>query len=130
MAAIQSETAYMQGNPDARVPFTSNAKYADPDFSKCTGSTCARTWGLRVTNSRDVLVYGGGLYSFFDNYTQQCVSANNCQDNMVAVDNSSVQMFGLSTKASVAMVTLNGQAAAKDSDNRNNFCAAIAAFSP
>lgn len=130
MALIQTETAYFQGNPDARVPFTTNAKYADPDFSKCSGNTCARTWGLRVTNSKDVLVYGGGLYSFYDNYAQPCVAANNCQDNMVAVDDSSVQMFGISTKASVAMITLNGQAAAKDSDNRNNFCAAIAAFSP
>ncbi|KND92912.1 Glucan 1,3-beta-glucosidase [Tolypocladium ophioglossoides CBS 100239] len=129
MAIIQTETAYFQGNPDARAPFTTNAKYADPDFSKCSGDTCARTWGLRVTDSKDILVYGGGLYSFFNNYAQQCVAANNCQDNVIAIDNSSVKLFAISTKASVAMVTVNGQAAAKDSDNRNNFCAAIAAFS-
>lgn len=129
MALIQTETAYFQGNPDARVPFAANAKYADPDFSRCAeGSRCARTWGLRAQDSSDVLVYGGGLYSFYDNYGQVCVGENNCQDHMIAVDNSKVRMFGISTKASVAMVTLDGQAAAKDADNRNNFCAAIAAF--
>ncbi|KZZ91766.1 glucan 1,3-beta-glucosidase GLUC78 precursor [Moelleriella libera RCEF 2490] len=128
MALIQTETAYMQGNPDARVPFTANSKFSDPDFSRCSGSKCARTWGLRVQNSNGVYVYGGGLYSFFDNYTQQCVNANDCQDNIVSVENSRVTMFGISTKASISMVTMNGQAVAKDVDNRNNFCAAIASF--
>lgn len=128
MALIQTETAYMQGNPDAKVPFKVNSKFSDPDFSKCTGPKCARTWGLRVQNSSGVFVYGGGLYSFFDNYAQECVAANNCQDNIVSIENSKVEMFGISTKASIAMVTLNGQSTAKDADNRNNFCAAIAAF--
>ncbi|EQK99607.1 glucan 1,3-beta-glucosidase GLUC78 precursor [Ophiocordyceps sinensis CO18] len=128
MALIQSETAYFQPNPDATKPFKSNPKYADPDFSRCRGETCARTWGMRINDSKDVLVYGGGLYSFFNNYDQVCVGNNDCQDNMIAIDNSRVELFGISTKASVAMVTLNGQSAAKDLDNRNNFCAAIAAF--
>ncbi|KAG6036344.1 hypothetical protein E4U41_005736 [Claviceps citrina] len=128
MALIQTETAYMQGNPDARVPFTTNSKFYDPDFSQCTSAKCARTWGLRVQNSGNVLVYGGGLYSFFDNYAQQCVSANNCQDNMISIENSKVVLFGISTKSSISMVTLNGRKMARDADNRNNFCAAIAAF--
>ncbi|OAA50318.1 glucan 1,3-beta-glucosidase GLUC78 precursor [Metarhizium rileyi] len=128
MALVQTETAYMQGNPDARVPFKVNSKFSDPDFSKCTGPKCARTWGLRAQDSSNVFVYGGGLYSFYDNYEQECVAANNCQDHMISLENSKVEMFGISTKASVSMFTMNGQAMAKDSDNRNNFCAAIAAF--
>ncbi|KAK2616513.1 hypothetical protein QQS21_000556 [Conoideocrella luteorostrata] len=128
MALIQTETAYMQGNPDARVPFPANSKFSDPDFSKCTGPKCARTWGLRAQNSSGVFVYGGGLYSFFDNYAQECVSANNCQDSVISIESSKVEMFGISTKASISMVNLDGQATAKDADNRNNFCAAIAAF--
>ncbi|KJZ74920.1 hypothetical protein HIM_05651 [Hirsutella minnesotensis 3608] len=128
MGLIQTETAYFQGNPDATKPFRSNPAYADPDFSRCTGPKCARTWGMRVNDSKDILVYGGGLYSFFDNYDQVCVGQNNCQDDMIAIDNSQVGLYGISTKASISMVTLNGQSAAKDSDNRNNFCAAIAAF--
>ncbi|KAK5989878.1 Glucan 1,3-beta-glucosidase [Cladobotryum mycophilum] len=128
LALVQTETAYFQGNPDAKVPFTSNPTYGDPDFSKCTGPTCARTWGLRVINSSNILVYGGGLYSFFDNYAQPCVDANNCQQNMIDVQNSQVRFFGVSTKASVNVITLNGAPAALDKDNRNNFCAAIASF--
>ncbi|KAJ6446770.1 40S ribosomal protein S7 [Purpureocillium lavendulum] len=128
MALIQTETAYFQGNPDANVPFTVNAKYSDPDFSRCTSKICARTWGLRIQDSKDVLVYGGGLYSFYDNYDQTCVPANNCQENMVAVDNSSVELFGITTKASVAVITLNGGAAAKDVDNRSTFGACVAVF--
>ncbi|KYK56443.1 putative beta-1,3 exoglucanase precursor [Drechmeria coniospora] len=128
MSAIQTETAYMQGNPDARVPFATNAAYSDPDFSQCTTERCARTWGVRIRDSRDILIYGGGLYSFFDNYKQTCVNANDCQDDVIAVDGSSVKMFAISTKASVSMVTLDGKAAVLDRDNRNNFCAAVAAF--
>ncbi|PHH74099.1 hypothetical protein CDD82_5099 [Ophiocordyceps australis] len=128
MASIQTETAYFQGNPDARVPYKTNTAFADPDFSQCKGTKCARTWGLRISDSKDVFVYGGGLYSFFDNYTQQCVNSNDCQDNMINIDNSHVEMFGISTKASISMVTLNGKTAAIDSDNRNMFCAAIAVF--
>ncbi|TQV94457.1 hypothetical protein V2A60_005499 [Cordyceps javanica] len=130
MSLIQTETAYMQGNPDAKVPFKFNAKYSDPDFSSCTGPKCARTWGLRAEDSSDILIYGAGLYSFFDNYDQKCVAANNCQDNILDIKNSKIQIFGLATKASVNMVTLNNQSVALDKDNRNNFCAALASFSP
>ncbi|KAM5515146.1 Glucan 1,3-beta-glucosidase 2 [Fusarium oxysporum f. sp. phaseoli] len=132
MSLIQTETAYMQGNPDATVPFTVNKKYFDPDFkATCTGTSerCARTWGLRAVNSKDVFIYGGGLYSFFDNYDQVCVGQNNCQDNMIDIESSQVHLYGISTKASVNMVNVDGKSAVLDKDNRNNFCAAIALFS-
>ncbi|KAF9772436.1 hypothetical protein IL306_009854 [Fusarium sp. DS 682] len=132
MSLIQTETAYMQGNPDATVPFTVNKQYFDPDFkASCTGNSkrCARTWGLRAVNSKDVFIYGGGLYSFFDNYDQVCVGENNCQDNMISIESSKVHLYGISTKASVNMLTVDGKSAALDKDNRNNFCAAIALFS-
>jgi hypothetical protein len=129
MSLIQTETAYYQGNPESLVPFAPNPKYFDPDFSECTDSaTCKRTWGLRVNDSKDILVYGGGLYSFFNNYDQECVGLNNCQDNMISIENSSVHLFGVSTKAAVNMVRLNGQSAALDADNRNNFAGSIAVF--
>jgi glucan 1,3-beta-glucosidase len=48
---------------------------------------------------------------------------------MFSIENSGpVYMYGLSTKASKNMVTVNGASAALDSDNRNNFCATIALF--
>ncbi|KAH7162265.1 family 55 glycoside hydrolase [Dactylonectria estremocensis] len=132
MSLIQTETAYFQGNPDATVPFTVNSDFFDPDFTtSCTGdsTTCARTWGVRAVDSSDIFIYGAGLYSFFDNYDQVCVGENNCQDNMVSIESSTMHLYGLSTKASVNMVTVDGASGALDADNRNNFCAAIGLFS-
>ncbi|RDA94781.1 hypothetical protein CP533_4223 [Ophiocordyceps camponoti-saundersi (nom. inval.)] len=109
MGVVQSETAYFQPNPDATKPFQRDDRYADPDFSPCgNNKACLRTWGLRINDSKDILVYGGGLYSFFDNYGQQCVAENNCQENMVGIFNSQVELFGISTKASVNMISQNG----------------------
>ena len=48
---------------------------------------------------------------------------------MVSIENSgNINLYGLSTKAAVNMVTVNGQSAALDRDNRNNFCATLALF--
>ncbi|KXJ94268.1 glucan 1,3-beta-glucosidase GLUC78 precursor [Microdochium bolleyi] len=131
MGVIQTETAYMQGNPDATVPFKANDGFFDPNFAQlCDGSSqrCARTLGLRITNSSDIFLFGGGLYSFFDNYGQKCVNENNCQDDMITIENSSVHLFGVATKAAIKMITHNGKTVALDKDNRNTFCAAIAMF--
>lgn len=68
---IQTETAYYQPNPNATVPFPIVAGWNDPDFvASCRGvaGNCANGWGLRVINSSSILVYGAGLYSFFNNY--------------------------------------------------------------
>jgi len=127
MALIQTEVPYFQSNPDAATPFTTNAAFSDPVFSGA--SDVNKAWGLRVVDSSDVFVYGAGLYSFFDNYAQTCLDTENCSTNMVSLENSkSVYMYGLSTKAATNMVTVNGQSAALDSDNRNNFCATVAMF--
>jgi hypothetical protein len=83
-----------------------------------------------VTDSKDVYLYGGGLYSFFNNYDQVCVGQNNCQQHMVSIESSDVHLFGLSTKAAVNMVTQDGRGVALDRDNRNNFCATLASFEP
>ena len=131
LSLIQTETPYFQGNPAATEPFTSNAAYGDPDFAAvCNGDDtgCQRSWGLRVVDSKDVFMYGGGLYSFFDNYGQTCLDTEDCQQNMVSLENSQVSLLGLSTKASVNMLTVDGKSAALDKDNRNNFCATLALF--
>lgn len=48
---------------------------------------------------------------------------------MFSIENSSgIHAYGLSTKAAKNMVTVNGQSAALDGDNRNNFCATLALF--
>ncbi|ROV99133.1 hypothetical protein VMCG_06572 [Cytospora schulzeri] len=129
MAMIQTETAYFQGNPAAPAPFVVNATWNDPDFSNTTSASSARTWGLRVVDSSDVYVYGAGLYSFFDNYDQDCLATESCQDHIVSLENSKIQLFGLSTKAAVNMLTMDGVSKATDTENRNNFCATLGYFS-
>jgi hypothetical protein len=133
LALIQTETPYFQGNPDATQPFTVNPTYADPDFAiSCaddTSGTCKRAWGVRAIGSKDIFIYGAGLYSFFDNYAQDCLKTQSCQANMVSLEQGSqVHMYGLSTKASVNMLSIDGQSVALDKDNRNNFCATLAFF--
>ncbi|KKY34444.1 putative glycoside hydrolase family 55 protein [Diaporthe ampelina] len=127
MALIQTETAYFQGNPVAPTPFTINATYTDPNFDG-VASKAARTWGLRVVDSKDVFVYGAGLYSFFDDYNQECLATADCQDNMVSIESSAVHLFGLSTKAATNMVTVDGESKALDADNRSTFCATLSYF--
>lgn len=121
----------MQSNPDALQPFTPNPSFNDPTFSSCTTASCRKTWGLRVLDSSNVLMYGGGLYSFFDNYGQSCLATESCQENMVSVEGSgksSVYLYGLSTKASTNMVSVDGKGVVNQADNRDNFCSTIALF--
>lgn len=122
--AIQTETPYYQPNPKADVPFKKNAKYFDPDMSQQSSA-----WAVRIIDSSSIWNYGSGTYSFFDNYDQVCVANQNCQEHINEIENSSnVNIFGLSTKASVNMITSGGKGLAKDKDNRSNFCATLAIF--
>ena len=105
---IQSETPYYQPVPMVPAPFTFNSNYDDPTFTVCTGNSgavpCKDAWGLRIVNSQGVLIYSAGFYSFFNNYQQTCVPGENCQQNMVRIQNSQVAAYALTTKASVTMV--------------------------
>jgi glucan 1,3-beta-glucosidase len=69
---IQTETAYWQPNPNASAVFPVQTQYNDPNFAtSCVGvsGNCASGWGLRVVTSQNILIYGAGLYSFFNNYS-------------------------------------------------------------
>lgn len=128
---LQSETPYMQSNPTALSGgFTPSDTYFDPDFRSCNGDAgCEKAWGLRVFASTDILVYGAGFYSFFDNYDQTCLATESCQTNMVSIECSSeVYLYALSTKASTNMVTVDGTGVVNQSDNMSNFCQTIALF--
>jgi hypothetical protein len=62
---------YYQPNPPAPAPFKVVSSLNDPDFAaSCAGkpANCADSWALRIVNSQDILLYGAGFYSFFNNY--------------------------------------------------------------
>ncbi|KAL2814357.1 pectate lyase superfamily protein-domain-containing protein [Aspergillus cavernicola] len=104
MGQIQTETAYYQPNPDATLPFPPVESLHDPDFAKsCEGKEgrCADGWGLRVVDSKDILVYGAGIYSFF-------------------INNDAIGV--------TSMVDIDGQNVANFADNANVFNENIALF--
>lgn len=73
MGQIQTETPYYQPNPAANQPFAMNATLNDPNYSvMCPAgapANCPLALGLRVNACKNVLVYGAGLYSFYNNYS-------------------------------------------------------------
>jgi glucan 1,3-beta-glucosidase len=76
MGFVQTETPYFQPTPSAPAPFSVVPALNDPNFAvSCENKpgNCANAWGLRILDSHDVLIYGLGLYSFFDDYvTSKC----------------------------------------------------------
>lgn len=125
----QTETPYYQANPNAKSPFVAQSSIGDPTFPNCAANDplCVKAWGMRIAGSSNVLVYGTGMYSFFDNYSQDCLNNQDCQTNMINIANSNnINMYGVSTKAAANMITNNGNSQAKDSDNRSTFCATLA----
>ncbi|KAL6706614.1 exo-1,3-beta-glucanase [Coniothyrium glycines] len=134
---IQTETPYYMPSPDARTqPYTTSATYADPNYatSCASGSTCS-AWGLRALNTRNLLIYGGGLYSFFRNYDLTCSAADapdgfrNCQTQVMSVEGeSSVQAFALSQVGVETMVTVDGVGKASWRDNLSGYANTIGWF--
>jgi glucan 1,3-beta-glucosidase len=130
MGAIQQETAYFQGNPKAPIPFTPNPTYTDPTYASCTQSNCYKTWGLRIINSTNIFMYGAGLYSFFENWsTTQCLGAEDCQEHMVDIQNSSdVYLWALGTVGTSYLISYEGTDLVPYSVNAANFADTIVLF--
>jgi glucan 1,3-beta-glucosidase len=117
--------------PDAlSQPFGSSPAFSDPVYAAGEFS-----WGLRVLNSKNILIYGGGLYSFFKNYDVSCSSADRpdgariCQNRIFSVEgDSSVQFFALSQVGVDNMVTVDGKDAASWKDNLSVYSNTIGWF--
>ncbi|KAK4100480.1 glycoside hydrolase family 55 protein [Parathielavia hyrcaniae] len=136
MGQIQTETPYYQPTPNALVPFQPVAALRDPDFAaSCVGveGNCAAAWGLRVIDSRDVFVYGAGLYSFFSDYSTACstfTAGQTCQQRMTSIQGSAsnVNIYNLNTVGTREMLTRNGARVAWFEDNANTFASNMAVF--
>lgn len=110
MGLIQTESPYFQATPKAPEPFTDEVGQfkGDPDFADCPSDSpsCAFSWGLRVQESRDVLIYGLGLYSWFQEYVQECLGIIHCQDRMIFLQNDrNLYLYNLVTVGVESMVT-------------------------
>lgn len=128
---MQSETPYYQPYPLAPEPFAFNNAYDDPLFTICKSSPspyCQEAWGLRIYNSRNVLIYSTGLYSFFQDYQQTCDDPRNCQQNMIHIQSSQVDMYAVNTFAAENMIVDDDMGTVKNDDNQNWWCATVAYY--
>ncbi|PQE29297.1 putative beta-13 exoglucanase precursor protein [Rutstroemia sp. NJR-2017a BBW] len=138
MGYIQTETPYYQPAPQATSPFPPVATRNDPDFATfCAGkaANCYDAWGLRILDSTDVMIYGAGFYSFFDNYSLTCSSHttttynSNCQTQIFGIDEggsssqsysgSTVYVYGLNTLGVQSMIDMGGKSVASYTQNTN-----------
>lgn len=132
---IQTETPYFQPNPAAPGPYQFNSQFDDPTFTVCSGGNssavpCKDAWGLRVLSSSGVVMYSTGFYNFFNNYDQTCVGEQNCQQNMIHIQDSQVDMYCVTTKASVNMILDDAYSSSPitDAQNRDVYGATIAYY--
>ncbi|KAH8601293.1 glycoside hydrolase family 55 protein [Bisporella sp. PMI_857] len=128
LGQIQTETAYYQPNPDATIPFAPVTTYHDPVFAKGQSG-----WGLRIVDSKEIYVYGAGLYSFFSNYSTDCSTAagntQTCQSAIFSVESSqSVRVYNLNTIGTTNMLSIDGVVSAPYASNNNGFVNTIALF--
>lgn len=131
MGMIQTESPYFQVAPRAPAPFTPGIYEADPTFDYCdpTSTRCAVSWGVRFINSASIYLYGAGLYSWFSEYSQVCVAAEDCQDRIFEIDGTSdVWVYSLITKASIEMISPYQGVAVLGADNHINFCSIVMAW--
>ncbi|KAI9803893.1 MAG: hypothetical protein M1825_001773 [Sarcosagium campestre] len=129
MGGIQTETPQYQPNPNSLKPYAQLGAYTDPDWNTCAENddSCRASWGLRAVDSKGVLVYGAGLYSFYQNWNQTCSEQNNCQLNIVDTWGSVASIYGLSTVAVTNMIRSDKGIVSSD-PNKNAFASTIAIF--
>ncbi|KAJ7197151.1 exo-beta-1,3-glucanase, partial [Mycena pura] len=126
LGLIQTETPYFQPSPAPPAPFSVNSAFNDP--TNWSGINAA--WGLRVTTSTDIIVFGAGHYSFFMNFGQACLTPATCQAQIVDFDStSSVHLFSLSTVGTTFQVSVNQAGVINQSANPNGFAATVTSWS-
>ncbi|TDL27296.1 exo-beta-1,3-glucanase [Rickenella mellea] len=125
LGLIQTETAYYQPSPPVPSPWTPRGDYYDPSFN----SGQVQGWALRILDSNNILIYGAGLYSFFQNYDTTCVSSNNCQTQLLDVDTTSnVYIYSLSTVATTYQLSISETGVIEEASNANGFASTITAW--
>lgn len=136
MGQIQTETAYYQPNPDATIPFPENPALSDPVFTpSIDGTNAADGWALRIVRSNNILGYGVGLYSFFNNYSVACSQVGagaTCQSRIFSIEGDAlsrdINIYNLNTVGATSMITRDGVDLASNVDNNSTFVDGINVF--
>jgi len=118
MGTIQSETPYYQPIPEPPAPFKSEKKYHDPTFN----SSIPAAWALNVVDSSDIILYGAGFYSFFQNYTQTCIASETCQAQIMNIDfKSNISVYSLQTVGTTYQLSVDGKGVINQAGDVNGF---------
>jgi glucan 1,3-beta-glucosidase len=136
VALPQTETPYMQGTgfPTATSVEPRNSAYNDPGFScnPSTDTSCNKAWSTVVSNSSNIYFYGMGAYSFFDNYSQDCLNDSTCQRNIVdfLTPGANNYIYNLNTVGASVMVVKDGEDMVPATPLRRGFTSTLAAWRP
>ncbi|GME48353.1 hypothetical protein CDV56_101071 [Neofusicoccum parvum] len=131
MGMIQTESPYFQPTPNAPQPFRTGLFPNDPTFADCTEdpAMCAVSWAVRIIDSSTVYILGSGLYSWFSDYSQDCLKTEDCQARGFEIEESfDLWVYNLCTKAMVEMVSPLGAVPTYARDNVNGFLSSILAW--
>ncbi len=113
---IQTESPYFQfadGIAQSPGPFSDSVGLfsGDPSFpdETCNGTDalCNFSWAVMMQQNTNLTIAGAGLYSWYDNYLEECVDTQNCQQRLVqdAGYNSGAYIFNLVTIGAVEMIS-------------------------
>ncbi|GKT84487.1 glucan 1,3-beta-glucosidase [Colletotrichum tofieldiae] len=120
------------------APFRAAAGFPnDPDFSDCEVAAevwddrCNYAWGLQIVDSKDVMIHSAGLYSFFNEYYQDCIPTHNCQDRILEVKGSTgVVIYNLFTVATINIASGIDDTNVPQDGNQRGFTTEISVWVP
>ncbi|KAI1343943.1 glycoside hydrolase family 55 protein [Xylariaceae sp. FL0016] len=149
----QSETPYWQGVGSAQLapaPWGDDLLASDPDFSWCATAAgapnasssarfasttavssdaeaqCRMSLYQRIRGARDLSLYAGGFWTFFNNNT---ACSGDCQDDAVRIEDSEgVYYFGLGVNHVRNLVVRDGEDLVTSEDNEGGWSANLAAY--
>jgi hypothetical protein len=135
---IQTEAPYYQPNPRPPAPFQAAASFPnDPDFSHCEiaaevwDDRCNYAWGVQIIDSEDIMIHSAGLYSFFNEYYQDCIPTHNCQDRILEVKGSKgVVIYNLFTVATINIASGIDNTNIPQNGNQRGFTTEISVWVP
>lgn len=113
VSMIQTESPYFQARPGlSQSPgpfnpslglFAGDPVFPDASTCKASPALCNIAWSVLMQGSTNLTIAGADLYSWYDDYKEECVDTQNCQQRLVmdGGDNVGLYVFNL--------VTIGGQ---------------------
>lgn len=145
LAMIQTESPYFQGHhfPHASASVPIHAQYRDVRCARPYANATDvpyepdpamedRAVGLHLRACKDILVWGAGLYSFFDSYDQTALPAHACQRRLCVIEDGAqcerITLLNTATVGTQCMISLGDRDCVGESAFREGFCSTMALF--